>query len=109
MYATRAARRSFLYDDDCSPPLAAYPEVVTNRTDSAPCLALRRVGFTKPDESPRLLVRSYRTVSPLPEEAVGYRLTAIGQKEAAAHSSGRQPKADGRQPPQAVYFLLHFP
>ena len=66
LYAACAARRSFLYDDDCSPPLAAYPEVVTNRTDSAPCLALRRVGFTKPDESPRLLVRSYRTVSPLP-------------------------------------------
>ena len=66
LYAARAARRSFLYDDDCSPPLAAYPGVVTNRTDSAPCLALRRAGFTKPDESPRLLVRSYRTVSPLP-------------------------------------------
>jgi hypothetical protein len=48
-------------------PLAAYPEVVTSRTDSAPCLALRRAGFTEPGESPRLLVRSYRTVSPLPE------------------------------------------
>jgi len=29
-------------------------------------LALRRAGFTKPGESPRLLVRSYRTFSPLP-------------------------------------------
>jgi hypothetical protein len=47
-------------------PLAAYPEVVTSRTDSASCLALRRAGFTEPSESPRLLVRSYRTVSPLP-------------------------------------------
>src|SRR5262249_4905161 len=46
----------------------AYPEVVTSRTDSASCLALHRVGFAKPGESPRLLVRSYRTVSPLPEE-----------------------------------------
>ena len=32
----------------------------------APCLALLRVGFTKPAESPRLLVSSYLTVSPLP-------------------------------------------
>src|SRR5262245_21830776 len=30
------------------------------------CLALLQVGFTEPAESPRLLVRSYRTVSPLP-------------------------------------------
>lgn len=69
LWASRLAprrRRPFLYDDDCSPPLAAYPGVVTSRTDSAPCLALHRVGFTEPGESPRLLVRSYRTVSPLP-------------------------------------------
>jgi hypothetical protein len=31
-----------------------------------PRLALLRVGFTKPPESPRALVRSYRTVSPSP-------------------------------------------
>src|SRR5438067_222412 len=31
-----------------------------------PCLALLRVGVTEPPESPRTLVRSYRTVSPLP-------------------------------------------
>ena len=30
------------------------------------CLALLQVGFTEPDRSPGLLVRSYRTVSPLP-------------------------------------------
>ena len=43
------------------------------------CLALHRVGFTKPIESPRLLVRSYRTFSPLPEglSAVGYWLSKI--------------------------------
>ena len=45
-------------------------------------LALLRVGFTEPAESPRSLVRSYRTVSPLP-----VRLSV----------------------PSAVYFLLHFP
>ena len=45
---------------------------ITSRTDSrspwrtAPCLVLLRVGFTKPAESPRPLVRSYRTISPLP-------------------------------------------
>src|SRR2546425_13338976 len=31
-----------------------------------PCLALLRVGFAEPPGSPRALVRSYRTVSPLP-------------------------------------------
>ena len=31
-----------------------------------PDLALLRVGFAEPDESPRPLVRSYRTVSPSP-------------------------------------------
>jgi len=30
------------------------------------CLTLLQVGFTKPDPSPDSLVRSYRTVSPLP-------------------------------------------
>src|SRR5688572_6920698 len=30
------------------------------------CLALLRVGVTEPPGSPRTLVRSYRTVSPLP-------------------------------------------
>ncbi len=45
------------------------------------CLALLRVGFAEPTGSPRLLVRSYRTVSPLPD---GLRR-------------------------QAVYFLWHFP
>ncbi len=32
----------------------------------APCLVLLLVGFTKPNRSPGPLVRSYRTVSPLP-------------------------------------------
>src|SRR5687768_850607 len=32
-----------------------------------PCLALLRVGVTEPPGSPRTLVRSYRTVSPLPD------------------------------------------
>ena len=46
------------------------------------CLVLLRVGFAKPAESPRLLVRSYRTVSPLPVPLAR---------------------------PSAVYSLLHFP
>src|SRR4051812_42839556 len=33
---------------------------------NAPCLTLLRVGFTEPSESPRTLVVSYTTVSPLP-------------------------------------------
>ena len=32
----------------------------------SPCSALLRMGFTEPSGSPRMLVRSYRTVSPLP-------------------------------------------
>ena len=37
-----------------------------DQPDKAPCLILLPVGFTKPGRSPDLLVRSYRTVSPLP-------------------------------------------
>jgi len=37
----------------------------------APCLALLRVGFAEPVESPRLLVSSYLTVSPLPRAIPG--------------------------------------
>jgi hypothetical protein len=36
------------------------------RATRFPRLALLRVGFTKPIELPQSLVRSYRTVSPLP-------------------------------------------
>src|SRR5690349_1788532 len=36
---------------------------------SSPNLALLRVGFAEPPGSPRALVRSYRTVSPLPRPA----------------------------------------
>ena len=66
---------------------AAYPEVKRcgpQRPASAgpPCLALLRMGFTKPAKSPWPLVSSYLTVSPLPRTA-----------------SGRS----------AVCFLLHFP
>ena len=38
----------------------------TGRPLASPYLALLRVGFTEPARSPGLLVRSYRTVSPLP-------------------------------------------
>ncbi len=36
------------------------------RAAHAPCSTLLRVGFTEPTGLPRSLVRSYRTVSPLP-------------------------------------------
>ena len=52
------------------PSNAAYPRVVDlaagGRAAHALCLALLRVGFTEPCESPHTLVRSYRTVAPLP-------------------------------------------
>ena len=54
-------------------PQAAYPQARASspRTPAQPhtrcgLLALLRVGFTEPSRSPGMLVRSYRTVSPLP-------------------------------------------
>jgi hypothetical protein len=60
-----------LLDTSCS-----LPEGMTNRTDSwqsedrrSFCLALLPMGFTQPARLPEPLVRSYRTVSPLPPAA----------------------------------------
>jgi hypothetical protein len=49
----------------CPPAPAAYPGVSADGP-SSPCVALLPVGFAEPPGSPRALVRSYRTVSPLP-------------------------------------------
>jgi len=43
--------------------VSGYPD---GRTARLLCLTLLRMGFAKPCESPHMLVRSYRTVSPLP-------------------------------------------
>jgi hypothetical protein len=51
------------------------PSEESRRAACFPRLALLRVGFTEPIELPRPLVRSYRTVSPLPVRA---REPAIG-------------------------------
>ena len=51
---------------------SSLPESHASRTDSALCLALHQVGFTKPSESPHLLVRSYRTISPLPGRPMAF-------------------------------------
>ena len=52
------------------PSNAAYPRVANLAADGraahALCLALLRVGFTEPCKLPHTLVRSYRTVAPLP-------------------------------------------
>jgi len=56
----------------------------TGRAAHAPCSTLLRVGFTEPTGSPLSLVRSYRTVSPLPVRLPG-------------------------ETPSAVCFLWHFP
>ena len=69
----------------CPPAPAAYPGVSAGGPPS-PCLALLPVGFAEPPGSPRALVRSYRTVSPLPVRA-GLRSV----------------------PPSAVCSLWHFP
>jgi hypothetical protein len=65
----------------CPPAPAAYPGVSADGP-SSPCVALLPVGFAEPPGSPRVLVRSYRTVSPLPVPVAR---------------------------PSAVCFLWHFP
>jgi hypothetical protein len=60
-----------------------------------PCSALLRVGFTEPPGSPRALVRSCRTVSPLPVPSRG---RAIGGLFSVALSCG-SPRLASRQHP----------
>jgi hypothetical protein len=69
----------------CPIPLATNPEAWTGRPQTLPYLVLLQVGFTKLPRSPRELVRSYRTFSPLP------RKMALNQSH------------------KAVCFLWHFP
>ena len=70
-YATR--RRPSIWAHRRRVPQAAYPQIRASSPQtparphrSAVFLALLRVGFTEPYRSPGTLVRSYRTVSPLP-------------------------------------------
>ncbi len=58
--------RSFIWDVRCRTPLATYPEARTGSPQTLPYLVLHWTGFTKLLRSPGELVRSYRTVSPLP-------------------------------------------
>ena len=53
-------------DDGCPSSPATYPEAWTGRPKTLPYLVLHRVGFTEHPRSPGDLVRSYRTVAPLP-------------------------------------------
>ncbi len=64
------------------------------RAVHASCLALLRMGFTEPPGSPPTLVRSYRTVSPLP-------VTASGPSAVCSllHSAVRSPRPGSRQHP----------
>jgi len=54
-------------DAGCPAPLATYPGAWAGHPQTLPYLVLHRVGFAKLPRSPGELVRSYRTVSPLPE------------------------------------------
>ena len=53
-------------DGGCPPSLATYPEARTGSPQTLPYLVLHRVGFAELPRSPGELVRSYRTISPLP-------------------------------------------
>jgi len=67
-------RRPSISGHRCRWPQAVYPQARAGRprTPAQPpsglgdLLTLLRVGFTEPPRSPGALVRSYRTVSPLP-------------------------------------------
>jgi hypothetical protein len=50
----------------CPTPLATYPGARAGSPPTLPYLVLHRVGFAELPRSPEELVRSYRTVSPLP-------------------------------------------
>ena len=65
------------------------------RATHFPRLALLRVGFTEPTGSPRSLVRSYRTVSPLP---VRTRRPTIGGSFSVALSCGSPRLAVSQHP-----------
>ena len=53
-------------DAGCPTPLATYPGAWAGYPQTLPYLVLHRVGFAELPRSPGELVRSYRTVSPLP-------------------------------------------
>jgi hypothetical protein len=65
---------------------------------SVPCSALLRVGFAEPPGSPRALVRSYRTVSPLPVPRCSMNIGAIGGLFSVALSCGSPRLAASQHP-----------
>ena len=58
-------------DADCPASLATYPGARAGNPLALLYLVLHRVGFTELPRSPGELVRSYRTVSPLPRPRRG--------------------------------------
>jgi hypothetical protein len=78
--------------DGWSSICAVYLGTLAGPTD--PCSTLLRVGFTEPPGSPRTLVRSYRTVSPLPVTA----LPSIGGLFSVARSCESPRLAAGQHP-----------
>ena len=65
---------------------------------SVPCSALLRVGFAEPPGSPRALVRSCRTVSPLPVPRCSMNIGAIGGLFSVALSCGSPRLAASQHP-----------
>ena len=83
-----------------------------------PRLALLRVGFTEPAESPPSLVRSYRTVSPLPvrtrRSAIGGLLSVALSCESprlavSQHPALRSPDLPQHDPARAVRAAATWP
>ena len=64
-------RQPFLLAGDLSPAPATYPEVVTERTAPAPLFGLAPHGVCRASAVAGGAVRSYRTVSPLPDPKAG--------------------------------------
>jgi len=81
-----ARGRPSICDCRCRQPDAAHPRTragspqsFAQPTPGADLLALLQVGFTKPPGSPRPLVVSYTTVSPLPPEGGGLFSVALSR------------------------------
>ena len=75
---------------------AAYPGVARTgeRATHAPCSTLLRVGVAEPPGSPRTLVRSYRTVAPLPVAG-----EPAHRRSLSVARSDRSPRPGSRQHP----------
>src|ERR671911_147474 len=103
------------------PPLPAVSSGLPGSSggppSNAPCLTLLQVGFTEPPGSPRALVVSYTTVSPLPDAeasgglfsvALSRGLPRVGVTHHLALWSPDFPRQDPKALPRPPGQLVHY-